>query len=326
MQCILLIILAGMGLIFISKDTQIILEQNIESPVITPLSESNMAKNREKKCVDLGSGGEIDDLIAKSSSVFLTMPAKAAGSSLKNFVQECQNITIRDNLINNDKKYHQFLTASYELPKIIASHIYSDKGLLNILQQTTKSTLIIYIYREETDRLLSATKQVVHILCTGKQVEYLKDISVKIENAQENFPPICTVDEDNLIKIISDRRAEIGFGTLDSLTCSTYQVIRENSRKVIMVNYKQSGRLQEIIRQQLCPTQAVHNYNVAETKKDDMRVEIKNGTVVTLNDWLDVKRDHLQWTLDLKKNVSCQSETEKMEDILFSCDDEAIYM
>jgi len=322
-QCILLITLAGVGFIFTSNDTQVILEQNRRSTVVDPLSASIMTNDQ---CVDLGRGGDLDTLIAKSSSVFLTMPAKAAGCSLKYFVQECQNVTIRDNVINNKEKYHQFLTDSYKLPKIIASHTYSDEALLRLFQQTTKNTLIVYIYREETDRLLSGIEQVVHSLCTGQHFKYLEDIDVKIENAQENVLPVCTVDEQNLIKIISDKRAEIGFGTLESLTCSVYNAIRESSRKVVMINYKQSGRLQEIIRRQLCPTQAVHNYNVAKTKKNNMRVQIKNGTTVTVHDWLDVKRDYLQWTLDLNKNASCQGETEKMEDILFSCNDEAIYM
>jgi len=45
---------------------------------------------------------------------------------------------------------------------------------------------------------------------------------------------------------------------------------------------------------------------------------------VDIEEWLHAKGPALEWTLNLRKNASCQAKTIHMEDELFSCPDEAL--
>ena len=56
-----------------------------------------------------------------------------------------------------------------------------------------------------------------------------------------------------------------------------------------------------------------------------MFIEVeKTGDKVPLEDWLEEKRDLLEWTLQLKNGNKCQAKTRAMEDELYACKDELL--
>ena len=90
------------------------------------------------------------------------------------------------------------------------------------------------------------------------------------------------------------------------------------------MNYKQANELQKVLSKYHCP-----DYNSLVNKNHSIDFDIfvklqKDGDLVTMNDWLEAKRDKLEWTFDLKDQQQCQGKTRKMEDDLFSCKDEIL--
>ena len=50
----------------------------------------------------------------------------------------------------------------------------------------------------------------------------------------------------------------------------------------------------------------------------------ENKDVVRIEDWLDAEGPVMEWALNLKSEVSCQTKTVNMEDELFGCPDEEL--
>ena len=103
----------------------------------------------------------MDDIMNRTKQVFITMPAKAAGSSMKTFTSQCTKSHPPDNFINHDRMKKAFFANNYVLPPIIASHLYIDAPLVHLVKSSTRKTLIIYIHRDESERLISGIKMVL---------------------------------------------------------------------------------------------------------------------------------------------------------------------
>lgn len=90
----------------------------------------------------------LDDLLYRHKQVFVAMPAKAAGTSLKEFTKKCMKRNDPDNFINAPIQVRKFLTASYGLPSIIASHLYTgDQPLIDLIQHaSSRDAIIIYTF------------------------------------------------------------------------------------------------------------------------------------------------------------------------------------
>ena len=90
------------------------------------------------------------------------MPAKAAGSTMKAFTRQCMQRTFPDNFLNRQDEVIKTLMLGDQiaLPRVILSHVYTDKPLIKLIQQLPRSALLIYNHREETDRLKSAINHV----------------------------------------------------------------------------------------------------------------------------------------------------------------------
>merc|ERR1740139_172865 len=267
----------------------------------------------------------MDDLVSEMKQVFVVMPAKAAGSSLKHFTAKCMKRNIRDfpdNFVNFADKTKDFLTDSLELPSIITSHLYSDAGLLEIAKHATRDTLIIYIHRKETSRALSAMKRVLTGI-VGQQ--YCEEKSVTKSSEDSQYFQNCTLDEQSVVDIIEKRTYEIGAGAPEILTCKSYSTIEQNAPNVVVLNHKHVDELQQILAKHHCPEMSgvSEKKNSAAEKPEDVHIRLKKGDdIVELEDWLHAKRQLIEWTLALKNNKSgCQGMTRHMEDDLFSCSD-----
>lgn len=268
------------------------------------ISSISSPKQGNLKCLPFEK--ELDEVLNSSKQIFITMPAKSAGTSLKAFVNQCTNYEPIDNFINKQFEIRDFMTSSLELPKIIAGHCYSSENLINLIQNTSKNTLLVFIHREETDRLRSAIKQVVtDSLC-----------HVNDEN--------CKIDESYLIsEVIQKRQDELHFGAPEILTCDVYNKIEETMPKMIFVNYKNVDKLQAAIAAHHCPEyldKPVHA-NVDKEKPFSVSVALdkSTGESTSLEYWINAKGELLEWGYQLKREQSCQGTTRHMEDRLFEC-------
>lgn len=273
------------------------------------------------KCITFDD--HIEQMIADANQMFVTMPAKAAGSSLKRFASACNksvNQNQFDNFINGPRLERKYLTSSYELPKVVASHVYNDEGISDLMRDMTDKSLLIHIHRHETDRLLSSIIHVVRARLCGGLTHGLDTSIATITNG------ICVIEEEGLVdKIIAPKKMEIAFGQSSILTCKMFESIQSNNPNIIIVNYKQADRVQAAIAKKYCPDILSRQDNVRSQRKAKSFVKLAStGSLVDIEDWVQEKRDYLEWTLKLKAGISCQAETKRMEKDLFSCADESV--
>mmetsp|Transcript_2234 Transcript_2234/g.2699 ORF Transcript_2234/g.2699 Transcript_2234/m.2699 type:complete len:235 (+) Transcript_2234:1-705(+) len=209
-----------------------------------------------------------------------------------------------------------------DVPGPLLSFHTEHGGLLpNLIENIPRDALIVYSYREETERLLSAIYHVLEINCRGKD-----NITPSMNNGTH-----CIYDEQYVVNnVIGPKIFEIGRGAPEIMTCEFYEAIERNFPRMLLMNYKQMDNLQEVIAQHHCPDEAPISVNVAVARKEKrgsltlLRLE-KDGGLVEVNEWLQNKRSMLEWRLNLKgRGSQCQGKTRRMEDELLACDDELL--
>jgi len=270
-------------------------------------------------------------MIAQHDQIFLTMPAKAAGTSMKDFVKRCLPNSKKnpDNFVNYPDKTKSFLTSSFKLPPVIASHMLTDQALIDLMQHASSDlTLLVYIHRSETDRLLSAIRQVLASLVCDRKTYKIGDLK---RFHMERNATHCILNEGPAVELIERRVAEIGIGSFNVLSCRAYEVMKETAPNLVLLNYQQAGKLQQLLAKKYCPDVDPKRSNDG-LKKTQVYLRLENHKnkkeqqIVKLSDWLQIKRNLLEWTLKLKSNATCQAKTKEMERRLSSCPDEAMQL
>jgi hypothetical protein len=268
-----------------------------------------------------------DSIVNQTNQVFMTMPAKAAGTTMKSFTQKCVNATKITNKYN-------IITDHYKVPSIFQVWLKSDTTFIDLVKGSTRETLILYLHREELSRVGSAIQHVlVNQICGGISTNGIRRgiaLKTKYEFDVEWRQNRCIVHEEHLVRVIKGRENEIGHGSNELMTCNFFDGIAQNTpSNLVFVHYKQADKLQQILAKHHCPhilKDLPIAENVAASKKIEpfIRLKTNSSTEVTFKEWFDNKKNVILWALDLKSNVDCQSKIMDMEDHLFSCPDEAV--
>lgn len=311
---------------------------NVRNSQTTQQSENNptpAVTHDTKRCLTFDE--DIDHAIASAKQTFVVMPPKAAGSTLKNFAYWCSREAQAESVYVGDPD--QFLFRSFEPPELIASHLIADTNLIRLVQQTTSDTLIIFVYRRETDRLLSALKQVLqtHVCLAGGS-----GTGVNVRRVTNETSTTCVFEESALVNdVLKRKHGEMAMTIFRLLSCATYKAIEENAPNLLFVNYKQAARLQRALQKKHCPDlleESLKALNVGATKPVHVYVRLnstswaanspswKGEKEVPLEKWIKAKRNLMEWSLNLKKDVTCQAETKRLEAALFNCPDELIQL
>ena len=281
----------------------------------------------------------MDKLLSKYKQVFVIMPAKAAGTTFRSFTKKCM-VSMNLNafvdhapqLLKFEKDVDTAFRSELKMPTLISSHVDKARDLHELLRSATDDTLIVYIHRQETNRLLSAINHVI----TSRYCS-LKTTPAGITMVAENH---CNVEEGFLIETIRKRGVEIGMGNTRMLTCETFESIKDNGANLAFMNYKQAGQLQKLLAKHHCPSVTKEvQVNVGSDKKMTVSVVLEegpgnnnNGTLsslgafVPLEKWLLHKAPVLEYSLELKRDVSCQATTRKIERELFACGDQTLWI
>ena len=104
---------------------------------------------------------------------------------------------------------------------LLSHHIYNSDGLIRLSKYPSRETLMIHIRREETNRIVSAVKQVLNSDC-GKNPH-------KLLNGTE-----CILEEGPVVDAIASRTAEIGIAEHDLLNCKSYKALQENGPQLVV--------------------------------------------------------------------------------------------
>lgn len=254
------------------------------------------------------------------------MPAKAAGTSMKDFSKACNGPSyseLMDNFIS-DLRFDlaDIISNFYHMPHVIASHLYHVDNLVYLLKNVGRNTLILYVHRDETKRLSSAINEVVTNWCRGGnghvEVEAPRNFFYKRKQNK------CYVEEKKLINVaIKKKEHEIGLGASELLQCEVFEAIKANAPNMVFLDYKYGNNLQKLLAEKYCPNlvDVPVESNVASAKEFEALVKITNSEeTVPLNEWLKVKESTLEWALGLHHEATCRAKTRIMEDVLFSCE------
>jgi len=286
-------------------------------------NQKNSSPEFQDRCLGLGFEEDMDKLLSKYKQVFMLMPAKSAGTSIKRFTQGCMTSMEMPPVSDNHAITPAFFQSELKMPNLISYHIQKETIFQDVVKGATDDTLILYSHRQETNRLVSAIKNVfAEHQCKGNTPP------AGVSKVNET---VCHVQEGVLIERIQDRIQEIGWGSTRFLTCETFKTIKDNIPNLVFFNYKQANKLQKLIAKHHCPEIEERQVNVASTKSMTVSVILEggegknnNGTLLPLEDWLRAKVPVLEYSLDLKRDVSCQATTRKIQSELFACADEAL--
>ncbi len=175
---------------------------------------------------------------------------------------------------------------------------------------------MIHIHREETNRIVSAVKQMLNRVCGTNPHKTLR-LNVK-KNGTE-----CILEEGPVVDAIAGRADEIHFAEHDILNCESYKALQENGPQLVVINYKQLDKLQALLAKHHCPHLELP-VHVQTQKSTNIFLKLQTGGVVNIKDWLREKGPSLEVALNLRQGASCQAKTFHMEDELFGCPDEAL--
>ena len=302
----------------------------LEPTAALPLVKAEKTENL--KCLSFEH--EMDQLVNNTKQVFIAMPAKAAGSTLGAFVM---SHCMKDFKYVKGWEGHDFtkesivekmFTLNYELPQIMASHLVGgrENTLEAMAKSATDDTLIVYVHRDELDRRLSAIKQVAFHTCFRRNPE----LEQYAEGVKVDKNGDCVIEEETLIQMIKDERQEIGNGVYRALTCNFFDVVEERRPNVVILNYKQADALQRALAKRYCPdvlenSKFPFRINVAEEKKEIMiRLKSDSSRLEPITDWVEVKRNMIEWTFEMKKDAGCLDKLGETERKLLSCQDELV--
>jgi len=280
----------------------------------------------EKKCFTFKD--DLDERISKARVVFVTMPAKVGGTSMKLFGKSCGHTHYPDNFINDKKEVKNFLLQSVELPRIVVSHSYFEPINIRLAETTPNDVLTILLYREPSSRQVSAIKQVIKVRCKQDGGnKWFKTTTTKTHNETK-----CVVeDEKEFIENVGQHNLwELGVDTDTLYSCSFYDAIDRNNPNMVMVNYKKVNELQEVLAKHICPDvldQLPFQSNTDATKKDKIYVRTKSGVEVPVDEWAESKRPFWNWAFDKtttenNESTRCKARTRQLEKKMFTCEDQ----
>lgn len=302
-------------------------DQKTLEPVRTDIVKQEAAIETNR-CMGFGLEEGMDKLLSRYKQVFNVMPAKVAGSSLKEFAKECMTLANTsafariENTLSNKRIFDESFGLELKIPPLISSHLYNAQNFKDLLVGATGDALIVFMYREETDRVISAIRYMYgNLICKGED----KHDGVTMVGNE------CRVQEKELINNIERMRKKMNEITVSNnqlLTCETYEIIKEHNPNVVFVHYKQTNKLQKLLSKHHCPQYHKEvRGNVGENLMPTSVVlegPANNGTVVSMSDWLTNKRPLLEYRFQLKDDVTCQGTTRKIERELLACSDETL--
>lgn len=286
---------------------------------------------------------DFEELFSNAKQTFVMTPARASDTNMIEYGKMCAKSEFKLTSEMQDKL--DFITA-YDYPsKLLVSHIDDDRYIINMAEtMDRKSTLMIYMYRNELDRLQSSIEFVAKADICGFEAGYESRHLFFMEKFAEYFPSLnsrkmedlikiegdtkCTIDEDLLLATVEKRFAEMRQGSSSRiLSCDVYQTIKTTNANMMFIHYEQADALQKMMAKSLCPemleSRMVPVSNVRSEKETTINVySTKSEATLELSDWVEAKGRLLQWAFGLNqqdKGVKCQRQTYEIENEIDRC-------
>ena len=143
------------------------LNSNFRSPGFLQM-EDQQQQQQQQQCLGLDENQEMESLIANAKQIFVTMPAKAGGTSMKAFTKQCMKRLGTDNILSLPNRWSKYFVESLHVQSIISSHLYKEDNFIRLVNSPSRETLMIHTHREEGSRVVSAVKQISQHICNSR--------------------------------------------------------------------------------------------------------------------------------------------------------------
>ena len=285
--------------------------------------------NNESHCLTFED--DMNRRVADASNVIVVMPAKAGGSTMRRFINHCYpGIEYNERPFHTNTGLHKlqsFISSSLHLPKLIHTHIAFDSILIRLIKTVPDDFLIIFVYREESDRKVSALKQVLDDRLCGR-----KDPHKTLQPTIKRNETHCVYeDEEEILKsAVGEGIFEIGRNINGILSCDTHDAIEDTNPNLMMMSVSQINQLQPILAKYHCPEilpKLPINWNIASDKKEWVYVRTReNGAEVKLEEWAKSKKQFLDWAYNTDEEIQkfCRAKTRKLQNEMNRCNDQLI--
>ena len=265
----------------------------------------------EAKCLKYD---EMTKMIDDTSQVYMLAPAKAAGSSLIDFMNSCSNIDTRhfDEL--------DLMKGKLDVLPVLSDHVSTAFKLKNVIRK--RNALTVYSHRSEPSRLKSA---ILHVFQTylvdspnpitrKRSEQFLIDHNVTIDSNGTHF----FFTEQGLINVIQTQYLEIGYTDTKILKREVFDQIYDDYPYFVIMNFIQASKMQELVANKYCPDNKALKSNEEKHKLIMVRLESDNSTH-SLKEWLEAKMNILEWSLHLVDEPADKVDIKLMEKALFDC-------
>lgn len=275
--------------------------------------ELELQQQYQEQCISLADDGNLDRMLAEVDLVYLAMPPKTGSMTVGHFKAECLGLDFDNSQLDHLEK---LIKDERDIPAFITQRIHEPKSLIKVVKQSVTNSLIIYFYRDETERLGSAIRQVV--------VRKL-DLDLSKNNRVDQSKIILNVSEEDLLHYIQKGSGEIGQSGTSLLTCDTYHAIEDSAPNFVFLHYTQSDRLTRLLAKNHCPGTTVESNNIGAFKPTVMVNSKKWKNPMDLNDWMAANLNMLEHHFELKPKKFCQAETRRMTHNLLACPDQGLH-
>ena len=270
---------------------------------------------------------DLRELISSTNQVLIPMPAKAAGTSLEDFMDACNGMYIKNlrNSFSDPRTYPKFLKdwRKRRTVNVVASHMLDSDIFVDLIRNTPRDTLLVYSHREEGSRLKSAIEHVIWSYCYRER--YYKrrvpmGLLLKIEGDR------CLVSEEKVLQVIKSKRYEIGMGANQILSCEMFDAIDRYGPNMVFMDYKRANEAQDLMAERYCRNDHAKTSNVASKKniepyihigdvgsKEDLAFDVK------LRDWIEERAGTLESELGMNDDATCVDRRRRMEEALELC-------
>ena len=266
----------------------------------------------------------MDWRVAEASNVVVVSPPKSSGTTMRVFMNNCYPDHGFEDVKTN---LQRFISSSLDLPKLLSSHISFDKHLIHLLKNVPDDFLVIFVYREESDRKASAVKMVAQSrYCDGEGRHIFEEPTMT-----KNETHCVIEDEEQLLQMTEGKGPyEVGPDVNSILSCNTYDAIEITNPNLMMMNFRHVDQLQPILAKYHCPEllpQLPFRNNIASTKRDWVYVRTReNGAEVKLEEWAKSKKQFLDWAYNTDEKVQkfCRGKTRKLQNEMNRCSDQLV--
>ena len=269
---------------------------------------------------------DLEQRMNSTSMTFVLPPYKGGGSSLYRLQKFCSGAPLKPNkLLSNQEVLKDFFVLNETVPKFLMTHVVKSETLTDLIYHASPDSLIVFLYRNERDRLVSAVRHILeHRLCGSWNITEKHYEALVVEKDESK----CLVGEEALVEFIRPpRKYEVTGSVRNILSCKFFDLIRENYPNIIFMEYSKQDELQRVLAKVNCPELMPQVPFRVNESGDVPNVFIlrADGKQVPIMEWLKGKAHVLELLMTPpSEHAGCGLERKQIEEAISFCPERTV--